>query len=96
MKQGTALWLSAVLALSLGCAGGSRLVEPADQSPQATSPARIEAIVPTQAADRTRVVVQANAPLLIHYYFDTFVFLTSVADLVPPLPSSASASPELV
>jgi len=36
------------------------------------------------------------SPLLIHYYFDTFVFLTSVADLVPPLPSSASASPELV
>ncbi len=25
------------------------------------------------------------SPLLIHYYFDTFVFLTSVADLVPPL-----------
>jgi len=25
------------------------------------------------------------SPLLIHYYFDTFVFLTSVADLVPPM-----------
>jgi hypothetical protein len=25
------------------------------------------------------------SPLLIHYYFDTFVFLTSVADLVPQL-----------
>ena len=36
------------------------------------------------------------SPLLIHYYFDTFVFLTSVADLVPPLASSPSASPELV
>ena len=68
MKQGTALWLSAVLALSLGCAGGSRLVEPADENPQATSPARIEAIVPTLAADRTRVVVQANAPLLYTSY----------------------------
>jgi hypothetical protein len=31
------------------------------------------------------------SPLLIHYYFDTFVFLTSVADLVPPL--SAPAPP---
>jgi hypothetical protein len=29
------------------------------------------------------------SPLLIHYYFDTFVFLTSVEDLVP---SSATAS----
>ena len=37
------------------------------------------------------------SPLLIHYYFDTFVFLTSVADLVP-LPSSSptAPSPELV
>src|SRR5260221_13223590 len=24
------------------------------------------------------------SPLLIHYYFDTYVFLTSVTDLVPP------------
>jgi hypothetical protein len=36
------------------------------------------------------------SPLLIHYYFDTFVFLTSVADLVPLSASPArSASPEL-
>jgi hypothetical protein len=39
------------------------------------------------------------SPLLIHYYFDTFVFLTSVATLVPPLSTSpetaTSASPEL-
>ena len=68
MKQGTALWLSAVLALSLGCAGAPRLAEPADVNPQATSPARIEAIVPTLAADRTQVVVQANAPLLYTSY----------------------------
>jgi type IV pilus assembly protein PilQ len=68
MKQGTALWLSAVLALSSGCAGAPRLAEPADVNPQATSPARIEAIVPTLAADRTQVVVQANAPLLYTSY----------------------------
>jgi hypothetical protein len=37
------------------------------------------------------------SPLLIHYYFDTFVFLTSVADLVPfPAASAASVSPEPV
>jgi hypothetical protein len=37
------------------------------------------------------------SPLLIHYYFDTFVFLTSVADLVPLSVSPAvSPSPELV
>jgi hypothetical protein len=37
------------------------------------------------------------SPLLIHYYFDTFVFLTSVADLVPLGASSGtSASPEPV
>ena len=33
------------------------------------------------------------SPLLIHYYFDTFVFLTSVATLVPPLKASAATSP---
>jgi hypothetical protein len=32
------------------------------------------------------------SPLLIHYYFDTFVFLTSVADLVPPISETAAAS----
>jgi hypothetical protein len=31
------------------------------------------------------------SPLLIHYYFDTFVFLTSVADLVPPISAAASS-----
>ena len=36
------------------------------------------------------------SPLLIHYYFDTFVFLTSVADLVPLSASSSEPpSPEL-
>jgi hypothetical protein len=34
------------------------------------------------------------SPLLIHYYFDTFVFLTSVADLVPPI-SATGAAPSL-
>jgi hypothetical protein len=36
------------------------------------------------------------SPLLIHYYFDTFVFLTSVATLVPPIseaPASSSLEP---
>jgi hypothetical protein len=35
------------------------------------------------------------SPLLIHYYFDTFVFLTSVATLVPPssVPAAAAATP---
>src|SRR2546421_10500640 len=32
------------------------------------------------------------SPLLIHYYFDTFVFLTSVADLVPPISETAAVS----
>jgi len=32
------------------------------------------------------------SPLLIHYYFDTFVFLTSVADLVPPLSEAVGVS----
>jgi hypothetical protein len=32
------------------------------------------------------------SPLLIHYYFDTFVFLTSVTDLVPP-PTGSSLEP---
>jgi hypothetical protein len=32
------------------------------------------------------------SPLLIHYYFDTFVFLTSVATLVPPISETAAAS----
>jgi hypothetical protein len=32
------------------------------------------------------------SPLLIHYYFDTFVFLTSVADLVPPISATAAVS----
>jgi hypothetical protein len=37
------------------------------------------------------------SPLLIHYYFDTFVFLTSVADLVPlPASSAGAPSPEPV
>jgi hypothetical protein len=32
------------------------------------------------------------SPLLIHYYFDTFVFLTSVADLVPISDATGSAA----
>ncbi len=32
------------------------------------------------------------SPLLIHYYFDTFVFLTSVADLVPPISATGAAA----
>jgi hypothetical protein len=32
------------------------------------------------------------SPLLIHYYFDTFVFLTSVATLVPPISDTAADS----
>ena len=36
------------------------------------------------------------SPLLIHYYFDTFVFLTSVADLVPLSAAAPSSSLEPV
>ena len=68
MRKGTALWLLAMIATAIPCAGGPRVAEPANDLPTASELTRIEAIVPAVTSEMTRVVIHAGAPMLYTSY----------------------------